>query len=114
MPTQRYLVRIIETGVPGRRGAESKRLIEATPRQIAREAAKLVKQGAGHVSKVIVAPETNSGHVLIHCEYSLRISSPRAISAKRRGYAEKSFARCSMTPTFKQQVSPKRKRRARR
>lgn len=103
----------MSAGVPGHRGQSKQVVIEATPRQIAREAAKLVRTGIGHVQSVTVAPETNSGRVLMRCDYSLRINSSRTANMKQRGYAEKSFARCSMAPAFKQQLSGRKRKKKR-
>ena len=102
----RYTIRVKHLGVPGKAGRESTMTVEATPKEIARRAPALIREGYGEVQSVTVS---DGADALMRCDYSLRIRSARSVNAKRRDLASKSFARCTMTPGFKQLVQSKRR-----
>jgi len=76
------------------RRARKSQFITATPREAVKRAAKVVRDGKGNVSRATIHADMIT---LVECRYSIR---PR--KSTRR--VAKSFARCSIDPTFKRSI----------
>jgi hypothetical protein len=80
---------------PGMRRRQTvKKQITARPREVARIAAKAVREGYGAVSSTVVM---DGAIPVVRCDYSIRPRKP----TRRVG---RSWARCSIDPIFKREL----------